>query len=513
MARRYGAVVAMVGLLAGAPSQGAAQQGAALEAGQVVELSLPQAMALALDRNRDLALARLELEKAEDQVDEAWGGVLPSVDANLSYTRNFRIAENFIDFGGELQKVRFGTDNNWSLQLQATQPLFDPAVFIGLGAAGRYRALQGEAVRGSALAVVNQARIAYYDVLLAEEAARLNTQSLERVTQTLRETRAMYDAGLTSEFESLRLEVELANVEADLRRADNATLAARRALAVQLGIDPSMQIRTVGSLASLRLEPGAEQPGGNGSVFRTAGVLEPEERAVDELVALAAERRSDLRQLKLTEALRQTEVNLEKWGYLPRLELFGTYQITAQEDDGPNFFGETSDQRSYGTLAGIRLTMPVFTGFQRWNRIEQKQATVEQVRTQYERTLDQTEQLIRTLHDQASEARRRADAQARAVEQAQRGYRIASAEYREGLGGRLQVTDAEVALRRSEFNYAQAVYDYLLARARLDEATGLVPFADADTDVRLTPEPPAGVTGALDAGASVTPITPATSSN
>jgi outer membrane protein TolC len=34
-----------------------------------------------------------------------------------------------------------------------------------------------------------------------------------------------------------------------------------------------------------------------------------------------------------------------------------------------------------------------------------------------------------------------------------------------------------LALRESEFNYAQAVYDYLSARARLDHATGSVPLA------------------------------------
>jgi outer membrane protein TolC len=42
----------------------------------------------------------------------------------------------------------------------------------------------------------------------------------------------------------------------------------------------------------------------------------------------------------------------------------------------------------------------------------------------------------------------------------------------------LELTDAEVALRQSEFNYAQAVYDYLTARARLDEAVGQVPLVD-----------------------------------
>ncbi len=64
--------------------------------------------------------------------------------------------------------------------------------------------------------------------------------------------------------------------------------------------------------------------------------------------------------------------------------------------------------------------------------------------------------------------------------QARRGFEIASAEYREGLGSQLQVTDAEVALRETEFNYARAVYDYLTARAQLELATGLVPEAPQD---------------------------------
>ena len=37
-----------------------------------------------------------------------------------------------------------------------------------------------------------------------------------------------------------------------------------------------------------------------------------------------------------------------------------------------------------------------------------------------------------------------------------------------------------MALRQSEFNYAQAVYDYLAARARLDEAAGQVPIVDVE---------------------------------
>ena len=53
----------------------------------------------------------------------------------------------------------------------------------------------------------------------------------------------------------------------------------------------------------------------------------------------------------------------------------------------------------------------------------------------------------------------------------------------EALDRRCSRPDAEVALRQSEFNYAQAVYDFLVARAQLDQATGRVPMVDFEPAV------------------------------
>ena len=40
------------------------------------------------------------------------------------------------------------------------------------------------------------------------------------------------------------------------------------------------------------------------------------------------------------------------------------------------------------------------------------------------------------------------------------------------------MTEAEVSLRESELNYAEAVYDFLVAKARLDYAVGDVPSVE-----------------------------------
>jgi outer membrane protein TolC len=96
-------------------------------------------------------------------------------------------------------------------------------------------------------------------------------------------------------------------------------------------------------------------------------------------------------------------------------------------------------------------------------------------RVEIELAEDRIRDEVRSILDEAEETRLRARSQALAVRQAERGFEIASAQYREGLGSQLELTDAEVALRQSEFNYAQAVFDYLSARARLDQTVGEVP--------------------------------------
>jgi len=441
------------------------------------EVGIGEAVAMALSANPELSAARYAVREAEERVSEAWGNVFPVVDLTSSYTRNLSppisfLPANFVDPDAdpdELVPFRFGADNLWNLSIDVEQPLFNAAAFIGVGAAGRFEALQDESYRGRVQTVVTRVREAYYRLLLNQEQVRLLDNSIRRVEQSLEETRALEEAGLVSEYDVLRLEVELANLTPNLRRAAEAVAQDRRTLVTELGLEVGTDLRVQGTLATMRLDdPGANSPE-NREVLAFGGREVPPS---DALVSQAMISRSDLLQLELTENLRTTELRLEQVQYLPRVSLFGTYGIAAQQNGDPRFFG---DPRGYNRLAGVRVTLPIFQGFQRDARIDQKQAVLEQARVETEYARRQARNEVETLVAAAGEARERADGQALAVRQATRGYEIASAQYREGIGTQLELTDAEVALRQSEFNYAQAVHDYLVARARLDRATGRVP--------------------------------------
>jgi outer membrane protein len=451
-------------------------------AAQAAPLTLGRAIDLAVERSRDLRDAELGVEIARRQVREAWGNVFPTLNLNANYTRNLTVPGSFLprifvdpDAGpDELVLVRFGSDNTWNFSMRAEQPLFRAAAFIGVGAAARYEALQAEALRGRTQGVVARTQVAFFDALLAEEGARLTENTVQRIRRTLDEMKKMEGAGLASSYDVLRLEVELANVEPALRRMRNSARAARRALAVELGLDDLDGMAIAGSLAGIDVD----------SLHAATDGPASDAAARAAILAEALARRSELRQLDLTAELRTAELRAEQSEYLPQVSLFGTYSINAQQSGRPDFFA-TPEQRAYGRQVGIQVSMPLFSGMQRPARTGQKRIAIEQVRTQRELAADRVEHQVTTYLDQVEEARERARAQRLGVQQAQRGYQIALVQYREGISSALELTDAESALRQSEFNHAEAVYDYLVARARLAEATGSI---DTSTGIRLLPE-------------------------
>ena len=446
--------------------------------------TLEAAVRMALAQNEDLRGARFGLEVAQEQASEARSELFPTIDLNASYARNLLVAENFLPAfifdptadPDELIPVRFGADNVWSTTVTVEQALFKPSVFVAVGAAGRFENFEQESLRGRTQGIVTQVRVLYYSLLLAQEQARLVENSVQRVRESLHDTRALNEAGLAADYDVLRLEVELGNLEPNLFRAQNSITQAQRELGIQLTLENLDDVRVAGSLAQIDLDNfEANSPENREILGFSSWTTEP---LTEDVVRVALEGRSDLRQLDLSERLRQSELSLERVQYLPEVVLFGSYGIAAQQNGSPTFFGE-SNERTYSSQAGIRITWPIFSGFSKDARIDQRRASLRQAEAMTQLARARADSEVETIWDQMLEARARADAQRRAVQQASRGFDIASAQYREGLGSQLELTDSEVALRESEFNYAQAAYDFLVAQANLDLAVGSVPMVDS----------------------------------
>ena len=455
-------------------------------------ISLQRAIQLALSNSHLIEAAEAGLSIANHQVREAWADVLPDISASASYARNLQVQQGFLPArlldptapAGAVTAVRFGSDNTWNAGLTFDQPLFDYDLFIGVGAASRFRGLATEQVRGTTQQVVTAVRLAYLMALLAVEDLRLTENSLARTRATFAETQALNRVGLSSSYDVLRLEVQVANLEPNVLRAQNSVAAGKRQLLVEMGLDPTQAFDLEGRLNEIDVSGAGENDAANALLLAVSGLPLRADLQIDDLYEVALDRRSDLLQGRLTVTLEEIRLRAQKAEYFPTLSIFSTYTVIAQEDRGLDFFGGPNN-RTTAAAAGFRVSFPVFQGFRRDARVQQIAATVRQNEAQLERLRREVESELHNVLDDLEESRLRMESQRRAVAQAQRGFDIVSTEYREGVGSQLQITDAENALRESEFNYARAVYDYLVARTTLDAAIGTVPVAAGELAVRV----------------------------
>lgn len=456
-------------------------------------LTLERSLALALDQNRDIRSARLQLSAADQQVVEARGGAFPRIDANARYTRNLTALKSFLPAifvdpdaaPDEFIAVQFGADNNWNADVTLSQPIFDYEVFVGLKVAGRARQLQVEALRGTVQQAATRTRKAFYRVLLATEQLRLTENSVQRVRQVLEETRARNRAGLASDYDVLRLEVQLGNLRPQLRQAQDGLEAARRQLTLEMALPVETPVEVAGSLMAIDLETSEASDRASRQLLEVAGVPDAPQVGYEGLLSAALADRADIRQTEIDLELDDSRIMRAMSAFFPSLNASYSYTLSAQENDAPDFFGENSRQRAGNQSAGLQLQIPIFSGFQRFARVRQQRLAQEQNRTRLDGLREQAADQVRTLTASLEETRQRALAQAQSVGQAQRGFEIASAQYSEGVGSRLEVVDAENALRQAQFNYAQAIFDYLNAQADLDLAVGRVPLVDEVMEVEV----------------------------
>jgi outer membrane protein len=417
-------------------------------------LTIDDAVRIALERNQQLASSRFEVRKAQAQVNEAYGTALPALDLRGDYSRALKKPVFFLpDFGNpesnRIVPIEIGSDHAFNITLSARQKIFDYAVFTGVGAAKVYANAAREMYRAKELEVTANVRIAFYGVLLAAEVRDMMYANLQNAEENLRNVRLLSSQGIVSEYDELRATVGVDNLRPSVIQAENSYALALDALKGAMGIDVREDIEVEGELE-----------------FREVN---------RELLASAQNNvlttNASLQAMRLQVDVNRAFISYERSQYIPTVELFGNYQYQAAKNQfdfsGNDFIGSS--------IVGISLSFNIFQGFQTNSRVQQARMELrksEQQLSAYETAL---KTIVHSTLLRIEEADRRVQSQDRTVEQAEKGYRIATTRYVNGSGTQLEVNDAQLALTQAKLNKMQAVYDYLVASAELDNVLGRMP--------------------------------------
>lgn len=463
-------------------SQNGISQDISIELPDDNKLSVNQVIQLAVANNPEIKRSILSVENADEQVKLAWSEVLPSVTSSATFTRNIEIPVNFVPATffdpnadpDELVPLQFGTDNNWQGGLTVSQNIFRGEAIVGISSSSVFKSLQEEALRSTAQQVITQARKVFNAVLIAEEQLRLQEATIERIRENLEENRSRYRAGLIEEYDVLRLEVQLANQEPQLKDAQIAVEEAYRNLKEVMALPMDMPVTVVGNLGDYRINQPSANTDVNQEIYSLVEATPIPSLSQEEVIDVMREKRGDLRVLDAQENLKDREIMAIKSRFLPTITADYNLQWTAAQPGIPRPF---ENAVRFQTLM-LNVTFPLFTGWERMANLNIAQIEMKDIEVQQWSAEKTALNEYRTSLERLNNLEEMANARRQAVEQAQRGYEIANNRYENGVGSQLEVTEAELQVREAELNYALSVADYLNAKADYDIAIGMVPMID-----------------------------------
>jgi outer membrane protein TolC len=408
-------------------------------------MSLADAMNLALQQNGAILKGKTDLQAQYGLVVQTRAIAVPHLQAGGNYQYTTEVES--IPFPG------FKPINNvWSADVEVVQTIYQGGqVTSALRSANLTKdqaLLNYQTVVADSLLNV---RVAYYDVLQADEEVTVEDASVKLLLQQQDDQQRRYDAGTVPRFNVLQAEVAAANERPRLIQARNAFRIAKNNLVNLLGYHLPKEV-----LEDVPME--------------LTDKLDAEPYAIELPVAMAKayENRSELAALRKEEALRKEGVIGAESGYKPALQLMGGYGARNSQ-----FLTDDPGYTVHGWNAGAQATWNIFDGFMTKGKIAQAKSLREGARVDVDNELRSIEIEVRTDYSNLIEARETLESQKKVQEEADEALRLATARNGAGSGTQLDVLQAQTQLTQARSTQVQALHDYDVARARLERAMGI----------------------------------------
>ncbi len=415
--------------------------------GEVVTLTLEQALEIALSENPTIKIADQEIEIKRYAKQGTYASLYPQIDATAQYQRVIEKQTMSMDFGGQTQSIKVGSDNSFNGGVTAAMPIVNAQLWTSLKISALDVELAVEKARSSRLDMVEQVAKAYYSALMAKESLALYKRVYDNAVENNKNVKKKYDVGSVSEYDLITSNVTVQNAIPNVFEAENSVTLTLWQLKALLGIDLQKNIDVAGSLMDY-------------------------ESAMSygyDLAQLNLEDNSTMKQFDIQEQQLQKALKLTKMANVPTLSINAAYLYTALGNDGKFFVRDAWNPYSY---AGVQLNIPIFAGNSKRAATRQARLNLSNIQLQRENTERQLRvAIVQYINNMDTSVKQFHSANA-TVEQAQRGYDISVKRYEIGSGTLVEVDNSQLALTQAELSRNQSVYNFLTSKVALDKVLG-----------------------------------------
>lgn len=414
-------------------------------------LTLDEAIAIALEQNHNVLIARNNQQIAQNADNIGNAGLLPDLNAvaGYQYSNNnttLELAPSQPGQPGNVISQDGAVSTTKNAALNATYTLFDGfssfQVKKQLAVDSDLASLQFQQQMEQTVALISQAYtqsyIASRNLALAEEAIKRSTLRLNRAKDN-------FELGLVNRIEVLSAEVDLNTDKLALEDAKNAKSAADRILALEMGIENPTTSFSVQS---------PNEPSLN--------------LAMEELLSEAVERNSLLQANRLQKENAAISYSIATRAFSPRLQANGSYNWSRTENDASILVF----QENTGFSGGLNLSVGLFNGNRRSIQRQNAKLILANAELSLDRSKKDTERALLNAFDTYQTSLKQIELQRQSVETAELNFQRAQELFNAGQLNAVQIRDVQLSLQQAELNLSNLQMQAFLAHTEILRLTG-----------------------------------------
>jgi outer membrane protein len=418
------------------------------------QLSLHEAITIALNRNTTLIKSTNSLKGSESNVKAATGGFLPNISADASW----RYSKDEYKANEQTETVE---SRNYSGGIGSSWVLFD-----GLSNLAEHSKSENELeaakydVNRLKQDVVFQTISLYYNVIktmeqlkFREEDVKGNQKNLETITERNR-------LGSVTLADVYAQQVRVGNAELEVILTNNQLETNKSELLSYLGLDVLEEYVFVDTVSA-------------GEIDKIKQSLALDYQNLSELVAKALENRYDYKSAQLYYESADDDVTIATAGHFPTLTNTVDYRV------GADAFRNWLDNRNFSV--GFSLRLPIFSGFSVENRVQFAEILAENRKVEIIELEREIKKSIKKTYLDLQAAEKALKVSEGNVLAAQENLKIESEKYSLGAGTLLNVLVANSAFMNAKTDFTNAQFAYITFSEQLKYYLGIIDFKSYET--------------------------------
>jgi len=444
------------------------------------KLTLDDCIELALRHRSSIISARGSEDLAKANRLAALGSFLPNVSASYSYSKGetrdqeVRVPYNAYEYTDyeyfvdtiEVDGTQFpvlaqrATDSLYLVDMVSEQPdqsrtskgyglsanlSLSGATFFDYFSARTAAQRASLNVIASEQDLIYEVKGAFYAYLAAVENVSVQEDAVERSKEQLKLIESRFELGSAAKSDVLKQKVQYGNDRLSLLEAKNSVTSSKADLAYTVGLDPHSDVE-----------------------FSTDYMQRSYDGTMDEAIQYGLDNQPTLLSAKKYEVETGHDLRAAHMSYLPSFSAYGNLNWS----DGSSGDTVLYNSKSNSWTLGFGLSMNIFDGFSR----ERNVASAKIARNNARAALTEEKHLVSLQIKQAYLEIEKTSEQVKVNEEnvaaAEEDLKITQEKYNLGAATILDLLDAQVSLKEAQMSKISSEFDYNLAVAALEHATG-----------------------------------------